>query len=92
MVNYNTRLLLPCSNISLLLQSAEDGTGNLRSRTGRHGDSHNRSRDVSPDSSQVKKNESWRRIVLLIVAITVHNIPGDVCVCARVPMHGCKKL
>ena len=24
----------------------------------------------------MKKSESWRRIVLLIVAITVHNIPG----------------
>ena len=33
--------------------------------------------DNSPETKSITKEDSWRRILLLIIAITVHNIPGE---------------
>ncbi len=40
---------------------------------------HTEEQDVSPKAQEVsgQTGSSWRRIVLLILAITIHNIPGE---------------
>lgn len=40
---------------------------------------HTEEQDVSPKAQEVsdQTGSSWRRVVLLILAITIHNIPGE---------------
>jgi len=47
--------------------------GDVPMTTVADGDITNRDQSVYGSSS----HQSWRRIVLLIIAITVHNIPGE---------------
>lgn len=56
-------------------------SGSLRSRA-RRGVARGRASSAAHgEVAGMEAETSWRRILLLIIAITVHNIPGPVCVC-----------
>ena len=60
------------------LQSS--GESGLRLRRGFGGGSEVYSIGEQEREEEIKKKDSWRRIVLLIVAVTVHNIPEGLAV------------
>lgn len=66
----------------LYYQSTDNVTTSVRNRArGRSSPedftSSSNSGSSSTAVSQAERNKSWKRIILLIIAITVHNIPGD---------------
>uniref|UniRef100_A0A672KRW1 Zinc transporter ZIP11 n=1 Tax=Sinocyclocheilus grahami TaxID=75366 RepID=A0A672KRW1_SINGR len=69
-----------------LLDKIENGEVYQRRRGLSSG--HTEEHDEGPKAQEVsaQTGSSWRRVVLLILAITIHNIPGDVktdlCVCS----------
>jgi len=79
-------MLSPCWD-SGMMQVLEPGVAQreaLRHRSARvSSSSSTTSVKGDSDKMEVKSLVSWRRILLLIIAITVHNIPG-VCVCVCV--------
>ena len=56
------------------MKPSSESRESVRKRLGSSGPSSNVSEGV--DSEEVTAEVSWRRILLLIIAITVHNIPG----------------
>jgi len=62
------------------LQLQTSGDSGLRLRRGYGGGSEVYSIGEQEREEEIKKKDSWRRIVLLIVAVTVHNIPEGLAV------------
>lgn len=62
------------------LQLQTSGDSGLRLRRGFGGGSEVYSIGEQEREEEIKKKDSWRRIVLLIVAVTVHNIPEGLAV------------
>lgn len=48
----------------------------MRYRSSRVGSSSSASSVVGEEDSALSSTVSWKRILLLIIAVTVHNIPG----------------
>lgn len=67
----------PLPEHELQLQTSDSG---LRLRRGFGGGSEVYSIGEQEREEEIKKKDSWRRIVLLIVAVTVHNIPEGLAV------------
>ena len=82
-------MIYMCAAVSLqALTSREPHNSTLRSRTPlvSIGDTSLEGcrEEVQPlgtKANQPSPSTSWRRVLLLIIAITIHNIPGDYSVC-----------
>lgn len=53
----------------------------LRSRASQGHSAGTTAEDHGGEEVRTGHSSSWRRILLLIIAITIHNIPGDYSVC-----------